>query len=145
MTEIIVLWLSWMYFMENIFDVANKKSQLTTEYLRPVFIIMLFVCATNPFPVICQFADKFIISFFSFTWWQNVSFSVYGGRCDHKKYGNWTTTKKETHRFQFRQFHTIQNAYLFAYGLKIGLCVFLWRRKLMRTTLGGRSHQCGAT
>lgn len=51
-TEIIVLWR------------AQRKSQLTTKYLRPVFIIMPFVCATNPFSVICQYTAEFIISFF---------------------------------------------------------------------------------
>lgn len=28
--------------------------------------------------------------------------------------------KNETHRFQFKQFHTILNAYLSSYGLKFG-------------------------
>lgn len=49
-----------------VWSLDGIKNQLTTKYLRSVFIIMLFVCAINPFLVICQYAEEFIISFFLF-------------------------------------------------------------------------------
>lgn len=42
------------------------KNQLTTKYLRSVFIIMLFICAINPFLVICQYAEKCSTYYFIF-------------------------------------------------------------------------------
>lgn len=44
--------------------------------------------------------------------------------CDHRKYT--ASNKNETHRFQFKQFHTILNAYLSSYGLKFGKHFFFW-------------------
>lgn len=57
--------LDWwlVYDSEYIRKWWRIKNQLTTKYLRSVFIIMLFVCAINPFLVICQYGKKFIISF----------------------------------------------------------------------------------
>lgn len=38
-------------------------------------------------------------------------------------------SQKETHRFQFKQFHTILNAYLCAYGLKFGWCWYFFHSR----------------
>lgn len=41
------------------------ESQLTTKYLRSVFIITQFVCAINPFAVICQYTGKNLLQKYS--------------------------------------------------------------------------------
>lgn len=80
------------------------KNQLTTKYLRSVFIIMLFVCAINPFLVICQYVEKFIISFFLVCFCFRFP-SICGGQQ--------TKIQKlyENHRFCCKSFHTTQKPY----------------------------------
>lgn len=84
----------------------------------------------NPFLVICQYMDKFIISFFHSIFLFFFPFfsssrsieasyvSFFFGVPVEATTGN--NKKKPAHRFQFKQFHTILNAYLSAYGPKIG-------------------------
>lgn len=60
--------LDWwlVYDSEYIRKWWRIKNQLTTKYLRSVFIIMLFVCAINPFLVICQYTEKNLLFHFVF-------------------------------------------------------------------------------
>lgn len=84
----------------------------------------------NPFLVICQYMDKFIISFFHSIFLFFFPFFSSSRSIEASYVSFWfgvpveATTgnnkKKPAHRFQFKQFHTILNAYLSAYGLKIG-------------------------
>lgn len=73
------------------------KNQLTTKYLRSVFIIMLFICAINPFLVICQYAEKCSTYYFIFflvcfcSWFP----SICGGH-QTKRYRNTKIVRKSS-------------------------------------------------